>query len=149
MFELIAGPILNIIDKVIPDPAQREAAKLELLKQQQSGEIQQVQAQLSAIIAEAKSADPFTSRARPSFLYVIYIFILSAIPMGFLFAYDPETTKNITTGVGEWLRVLPDELYALFGVGYLGYTGARTLDKRAQLKAGSTPSFGPQLPWQK
>ena len=120
----------KILDKIIPDPAQREAAKLELLKQQQAGNIQEVEAQLSAIIAEAKSDDPWTSRARPSFLYVVYIMILTSIPMGLITVFSPETATAITEGMKAWLAAIPEEVWMLFGAGYLGYTGARSLDKR-------------------
>ena len=124
-------PLVNrVVDKILPDEKAKEAAKIELLKLQGSQEIEQINSQLSAIIAESKSNDPWTSRARPSFLYVIYIFILSSIPMGVLYAVSPETANNITAGVTGWLNAFPDELYTLFGIGYLGYTGARTIDKR-------------------
>lgn len=75
-------PITRIIDKVIPDKEAREKAKLELLKLEGTHEMQMVEARLSAIVAEANSADPWTSRARPGFLYVMYAMILFAIPMG-------------------------------------------------------------------
>ena len=74
----------KIIDKIFPDPEQKAKAQLELLQMQQSGELAMVQTQLSAIIAEASSPDPWTSRARPSFLYVVYILLLWSIPMGVL-----------------------------------------------------------------
>lgn len=120
---------LSIIDKIIPNPKEREAAKLELLKQQQLGNLQEIQASLGAIIAEAQSPDKWTSRARPSFLYVMYILFLTAIPMGILFAFKPEIAEAVTLGVTNWLKALPEELYWLFGTGYLGYTGARSFDK--------------------
>lgn len=135
MIPAILGAILPIIDKIIPDPQARDAAKLELIKQQNSAEMGLVEQQLSAIIAEAKSTDPWTSRARPSFLYVIYTLILASIPMGFLTAYQPDVATNVTVGFKDWLAAIPSDLYWLFGAGYLGYTGARTLDKK--------------LPWQK
>lgn len=120
----------KIIDKVFPDPAQKAAAQLELLRMQQDGELKQVELQMSAILAEAQSADPWTSRARPSFLYVMYFMILAAIPMGGLHAWRPELAVSIAGGMQAWLAALPDELWWLFGAGYLGYTGARTFDKR-------------------
>ena len=129
MWELVVGPITKLIDKLIPDPAAREAAKLELLRQQQNGELEEIKQQMSAIIAEAQSSDPWTSRARPAFLYVIYALILTAIPMGLISAADPAVAERITTGFKGWLAALPPDLITLFGVGYLGYTGARTIDK--------------------
>ena len=59
--------------------------------------------QLSAIISDSKSSDPWTSRARPSFLYVVYTLILSAIPMGVVSAVSPLTAHEIILGFKDWL----------------------------------------------
>jgi hypothetical protein len=123
-------PLLGkVIDSVLPDEKAREKAKLALVQQQDGQEIQLLSVQMSAIVAEAKSSDPYTSRARPSFLYVVYIYVLAAIPMGVVFAVSPETAANVTTGVSSWLESIPDSMWQLFGVGYLGYTAARSVDK--------------------
>lgn len=119
----------KLIDKFIPDPVQRDQAKLQLLQAQRSGELDLYQVTLSAINAEATSADPWTSRARPMFMYVIYILLLAGIPMGLLSALRPEMALHVAEGFKMWLAAIPDSLYALFGVGYLGYTGARTVEK--------------------
>ena len=129
ILESLIGPIASIIDKVIPDKEARARAKLELLELQGTQELQAIQARLSAIVAEANSRDPWTSRARPSFLYVMYALILWALPMGVLAAFDPKAAKNIVLGMTAYLRALPEELYALFGTGYLGYTAARQWGK--------------------
>ena len=121
----IIGPIASLIDKIIPDPKARDAAKLELIKLQGSQELDVLRVQLSAILAEAQSADPWTSRARPSFLYVMYAIILWSIPMGLIAALVPETAANLARGMNAYLNGLPEPLYALFGTGYLGYTFAR------------------------
>ncbi len=129
IIESLIGPIASLIDKIIPDPKARDAAKLELLKQQGSMEMDAIRTQLSAIIAEAQATDPWTSRARPSFLYVMYLMLLWAIPMGLLSAFRPEAASNIATGMNAYLNGLPEPLYALFGTGYLGYTAARQWGK--------------------
>ena len=82
------------------------------------------------MVAEASSPDPWTSRARPAFLYVMYVMILSAIPMGIVYAVDPTIADNVAKGFGTWLTAIPSELYALFGVGYTGYAVMRTYDKK-------------------
>lgn len=125
IIESIIGPIAGLIDKIIPDPKARDAAKLELLKLQNSQDLDLLRNQLSAILAEAQSVDPWTSRARPSFLYVMYIMLLWAIPMGLIAAVRPEAAANIARGMNAYLTGLPEPLYALFGTGYLGYTVAR------------------------
>ncbi len=129
LFEALIGPLTSIIDKVIPDKTAREKAKLELIRLQGSQEMDTIRARLSAIVAEANSADPWTSRARPSFLYVMYAMILWAIPMGLLSAAEPGTARAIASGMNAYLNGLPEPLYALFGTGYLGYTVARQWGK--------------------
>ncbi len=129
LFDSLLAPITHIIDKIIPDPAARAAAKLQLLQLQGSQDMDLLNAQMAAIIAEAKSPDPWTSRARPSFLYIMYIIILCAIPMGLISAVRPETAAAISGGMNSYLRGIPDSLWSLFGTGYLGYTAARQWGK--------------------
>ena len=129
LIESLVGPLASIIDKIIPDKAARERAKLELLKLEGSQELENIQARLSAIVAEAGSNDPWTSRARPSFLYVMYAIILWALPMGLIAAFRPEAARDIAAGMNAYLSGLPEPLYALFGTGYLGYTAARQWGK--------------------
>ena len=127
--ESLIGPLASIIDKIIPDKEARERAKIELVKLEGTQELQAIQARLSAIVAEAGSADPWTSRARPSFLYTMYALLLWALPMGLLAAFRPEAARDIATGMNAYLNGLPEPLYALFGTGYLGYTAARQWGK--------------------
>jgi hypothetical protein len=129
LIEGIIGPIAKLIDKLIPDPQARDQAKLELLRLQGSQEMETLRTQLSAIVAEAQSTDPWTSRARPSFLYVMYALLLWAIPMGLIAAARPEMADAIARGMNAYLAGIPDPLYALFGTGYLGYTAARSWGK--------------------
>lgn len=120
----------KLIDKFIPDPVEKMKAKAELLQMQQNGELKELETRMSAILAEANSKDPWTSRARPSFMYVIYVCILAGIPMGVLHAFYPAIAVGVAEGFKAWLQAIPDTLYTLFGVGYVGYSAARTVDKR-------------------
>jgi hypothetical protein len=119
----------KLIDKLIPDPAARDAAKLELLKQQQAGNLEEIKVGLSAIISDSQSADKWTSRARPTFLYVVYIMILASIPMGFVYAINPHTASDITVGFQAWLKAIPDPFLQLFGVVMTGYIAGRSWEK--------------------
>jgi hypothetical protein len=56
----------KLIDKLWPDPAERDRAKLELLKLQQAGEL----AQIAVNQEEAKSASVFVAGWRPSIGWV-------------------------------------------------------------------------------
>jgi hypothetical protein len=129
LIDAVIGPIGKLLDKIIPDPQARDRAKMELLQLQGSQEMEALKAQLSAILAEAGSNDPWTSRARPSFLYVMYAIILWAIPMGLIAAVAPDMAKGIASGMNAYLGGIPEPLWALFGTGYLGYTAARQWGK--------------------
>ena len=129
LLESLIGPIASIIDKIIPDKEARAKAKLELIRLEGTHELKQIEARLQAIVAEAQSKDPWTSRARPSFLYVMYALILWALPMGVLAAFNPGAACDIAGGMNAYLGGLPEPLYALFGTGYLGYTAARQWGK--------------------
>lgn len=129
ILDQLIGPIASIIDKIIPDKEARAKAKLELIQLEGSQELKLIEARLEAIVAEAQSDDSWTSRARPSFLYVMYCMILWALPMGVLAAFNPATARDIAAGMNAYLNGLPEPLYALFGTGYLGYTAARQWGK--------------------
>lgn len=129
ILDALISPIAGMIDKIIPDPRARDAAKLELLKLQGSQEMDAIKTQMTAIVAEAQSNDPWTSRARPSFLYVMYTMILWAIPMGLIAAVRPDMAKGIADGMNAYLAGIPEPMWALFGTGYLGYTAARSWGK--------------------
>jgi hypothetical protein len=55
--------------------------------------------------------------------------ILWALPIGVLSLIRPEAASAIASAMSAYLRGLPEELYALFGTGYLGYTAARQWGK--------------------
>jgi len=129
VLDVLVGPVTGLLDKLIPDPQARDKAKLELIRLQGTQELQAIETQISAILAEANSRDPWTSRARPSFLYVMYLLLLWSIPMGIISSIRPETAYAITNGMNAYLAGIPEPLYALFGTGYLGYTAARQWGK--------------------
>lgn len=118
----VAGLVKDIIDKFKLSPE----AKLEFDKQIEANkhEIRKIEADLEAklvdsasanIRAETQSSDKYTSRARPTFAYVIMtIFICNFI----VFPLINKPSIN-----------LPDALFWLFGSWMLGYTGARTWEK--------------------
>ena len=75
--------------------------------------------------------DRFIVRARPGFLYVMYVMILAALPVGVIAAFRPDVAARIALGIRDYLAAFPEQLYALFGAGYLGYTAARQWGKIA------------------
>ena len=129
IFDSIIAPVAKLLDRIIPDPEARDRAKLELIKLQGDQEAATIAVQMQAIVVEAQSVDPWTSRARPSFLYMMYTLILWAIPMGLIACFSPRAAADIGGGITAYLNGLPEPLYALFGTGYLGYTVARQWGK--------------------
>ena len=127
----IGGVIDTVADKFFVDADEKMKFKLETMRMQQEGEFKTAEIQLRAILAEANSKDRWTSRARPGFLYVIYVMILAGIPIGVLSVIRPEMAIGIANGMQAWLNAVPETRWQVFGVGYLGYTGARSFwDKR-------------------
>jgi len=53
ILELVAGPVLKIIDKIVPDPQAKRAAQLEFMRLQQQGELAELDADVRARLAAA------------------------------------------------------------------------------------------------
>lgn len=130
----ILGIGTKLIDKLIQDPDAKAQAKLDLLRLQQEGEFKEDELRYQAIVSESGSEDKWTSRARPSFMYVIYIYLLAAIPFGIVGVFYPTESGVMVENMGKWFEAIPGDLYALFGAGFLGYVGARSYDKKNRLQ---------------
>ena len=103
--------------------SERDRAKLELLQLEGSQDLAEIQTRMSAIIAEANSRDPWTSRARPTFLYVIYGVILLSVIGSIIGIWWPAEVFQAAENLSKLLNAVPESLWWLFGAGYLGYTG--------------------------
>ena len=125
-------PILdNVLGKVIPDPEAKAKAQIELALLQQNGELKELETRMSAILAEANSADPWTSRARPSFMYVFYfIIVMMTVVFPVLGIFNQDAMDAFYKNSASGFAAIPEELWWTFGAGYLGYSGARTMEKR-------------------
>jgi len=138
MFESLIGPVADlagdVLKRVLPAEKMSESERAGIESQFKlallAADDRKLQTRMSAIVAEAKSSDPWTSRARPSMLYVIYIMILWSIPMGIISAVSPETAAAIAEGMRASLDAIPEALWAMAGVVMTGYVAARTVDKR-------------------
>jgi len=80
--------------------------------------------------AEASSLDKWTSRARPSFMYVFYFVILVLVFLAPLVGvFKPDWMTAFYTNVALGFQAIPDAMWATFSVGYIGYTAARQYGK--------------------
>jgi len=129
MFPLDA--ILNIggkiLDKVFPDPAQAEQAKLKLLEMQQTGELAQIaadtaeQQELTKRQEADMASDSWLSKnIRPGTL-VFILFVYSAFAM--MSAWDIEVNNNYVELLGQWGMLIMSF-----------YFGGRTLEKIMDMK---------------
>jgi hypothetical protein len=115
--------ILNVggklIDKLIPDPAAQDAARLELLKLQQSGELAAMTAQTDINKVEAANPSVFVSGWRPAIGWVC------ALAMAYQYLARPffAAFYPVLTFPG-----LDDNLWQLM-MGMLGLGGLRTFEK--------------------
>ena len=130
MFPLDA--ILNIggkiLDKVFPDPAQAEQAKLKLLEMQQNGELAQIAADTAEQqeLTKRQQADMASDSAlskniRPATL-VFILFVYSAFAM--MSAWDIEVNNNYVELLGQWGMLIMSF-----------YFGGRTLEKIMDMKS--------------
>ena len=117
----------KILDKVFPDPAQAEQAKLKLLEMQQNGEL----AKLNADVAETHelterlkadmASDSWLSKnIRPMSLVAIFIgYFLFAM----MSAFGLNANEAYVTLLGQW------------GMLIMGaYFGGRTVEKLAEMR---------------
>lgn len=125
----LLGEAFDVIDGLFTSDEEREAAKLKVLQAEMAGRLKELELSMSAIVAEAQSKDPWTSRARPTFLYLIYVMILMCVAGAILGIWWPDRVTTAAQNLTNLLGAIPDSLWWLFGAGYLGYTGARSFDK--------------------
>jgi len=121
--------VLGVMDRIKLSPEKK--AEIEIAMAQNAHEIAKMEIEIESkvletaaknIQAEASSDDRFVSRARPTFLYIIYCVLC--------FNYIALPIIQLFKGMPNLVPIeLPEDLYWLFGAGYLGYTGFRSLDK--------------------
>jgi len=135
--KLISGGISGIfksvadtVDKFITTNDEKQAMILELRKIEARETEAMLNSTSTVMKAEAESKDPWVRRARPTFLYIMYIIIVFKfllLPIFCVALTFAAPDINIKTYVMTFK--LPEEPYWLFGSGYLGYGGARSIDK--------------------
>jgi hypothetical protein len=126
------GALLNIggkiLDKVFPDPAQAEQAKLKLLEMQQNGELAKIaadtaeQQELTARLQADMTSDSWLSKnIRPMTLVFILVVYTSFAGLS---AADIEVNNNYVELLGQWGMLIMSF-----------YFGGRTLEKIMDMKA--------------
>ena len=128
----VINGVISVIDKVIPDPSQKAAAQLAVLQLQQTGQLEQLKADVQASLAqvdvnkvEAESPSLFKSGWRPAVGWIC------AVALGVQFLLNP---------IGSWVAALmghpvqfpPLDLSTLMTLlfGMLGMGAMRSFDKK-------------------
>jgi uncharacterized membrane protein (DUF106 family) len=123
----IVGAGLKILDKVIPDPAEKAKAQLELQKLANEGHLAELQADINEQqeITKRQQADMMSDswlskNIRPMTL----IFILMTYTVfGMMSAWDIEVNNNYVELLGQWGMLIMSF-----------YFGGRTLEKVMEMK---------------
>ena len=126
--DTIVGVGMKLIDKLIPDPAAKAQAQLELAKLAQEGKLAEIQADTAEAQEVTKRAqadmasDSWLSKnIRPMTL----IFILLAYTMfALMSAFGFDANQNFVTLLGNWGMLVMSF-----------YFGGRTLEKIMDMKA--------------
>lgn len=130
ILELVAGPVLKIIDKLVPDANQKAQLQLEAMRMAQAGEFKEIDSQLQRDLAqigvnqaEAQSPDIFRGGWRPAVGWVCVT--------GLLYTYLAQPLLTWASGV--WDVPAPPELdmgdlLILLG-GMLGLGTLRTAER--------------------
>ena len=118
----------KILDKVFPDPAQAEQAKLKLLEMQQNGELAQIAADTAEQQeltkrqqADMASDSTLSKNIRPMTLVFILV-VYSTFAM--MSAFDVEVNNNYVELLGQWGMLIMSF-----------YFGGRTLEKIIDMKS--------------
>lgn len=125
---MILDSVLNIgakiLDRVIPDKAEREKAQAELVKMQLNGELQQLAGQLDINKTEAQHQSVFVAGWRP------FIGWVCGVALCYQFVLRPVITWAVPS-LGYTVAEMPgldDNLWELM-FGMLGLGGLRSYEK--------------------
>jgi hypothetical protein len=113
---------LKIIDKIIPDPAQREEAKRKLFEVQQAGELRELEAAASVVVAEAKSEYSLTSQWRP----ITMLTFTAIVANNYIVAPYLQAMFGWSVTLD-----MPPQLWNLLSIGIGGYIVGRSGEKIA------------------
>lgn len=131
LLQFLIGPVLQAVEKYLPDPQAKAQMQLELLKLQQSSEFKEIDAAVQMASAEsdvnkveAASTDPFVSRWRP------FIGWVCGVGLGVQFLVGPllTWTAGLLGHAVSFPQLDMGTLLTLL-LGMLGLGGMRTVEK--------------------
>ena len=133
MTPFLAGSLIklggDLIDNLFETDAEKANARAKLLQLEQEGRLAQTKLELSVMLAEAKSKDKWTSRARPAFLYVVYLIFILCIFGSIIGIWRPDEVMQAAANMEALFNAIPDQIIWLFGSVMMGYNTLRTVEK--------------------
>ena len=130
---LVGGDIVTKAAEVIDAISGKAETDPELQKLLENSKLEMARIGLAdaegarLLIREAqKSDDAYVRRARPTFLYVMYILLI--------LIYVPPIIRSVVTGEVAVFPEVPEPLFYLFGSAFLGYATLRESGKGGWFK---------------
>ena len=122
---VLAKPIFDLIDKIIPDADAREKAKADVTMLNAKGELDAVLGQITINIEEAKHPSVFVSGWRPAVGWV------GAAALGYAAILEPVLRFCATVGLGYQgaFPVIDTDLTLQVLLGLLGLGAFRSFEK--------------------
>lgn len=123
MFNLLIPAVTTLLDKIIPDPAAKAAAQIELLRLSQAGQLKELESSMTVIAAEANSEHWLVAAWRPITMLTFVVIIANnyiVYPYLSLFFSDAPMLE------------IPQGMWSLLNIGLGGYVVGRTGEKIAK-----------------
>jgi hypothetical protein len=125
--KIAAGPVLEIIDKLVPDADLKSRLKAEITNSLARRDVALIEARRDVVLGELRSDSWITRSWRPALMFLLMIFLL----------FFGLILPLMELGVGRPLQVephldrIPEPLWNLLALGVGGYVGGRTIEKIA------------------
>lgn len=132
-WDVVLAAGMQIVNKLIPDPAARAAAELELFKMKQAGEFREVEAMLTEMQEVTKRAaadmtsDSWLSKNIRPLIMIYFLTLISLMAFGLV--------KRIDDAFLAMVRSFTE-------YGLMFYFGGRTLEKVTSMLAEKIPTKG-------
>ena len=132
-WDVVLAAGMQIVNKLIPDPAARAAAELELFRMKQNGEFREIEAQLQEMQEVTKRAaadmasDSWLSKNIRPLIMAYFLSLISLMAFGLVQRIDDSFLAMVRS-------------FTEFGLMF--YFGGRTIEKVTSMLANKIPSKG-------
>lgn len=132
MLATLIGPIMSILTRIIPDPAQQAEAKAELMNIMIKAQAEEMKAKSQVVIAEAKGESWMQRNWRPVLMFTFIVLIINNFIL---------VPYMIAIGVPVPALALPAEMWTLLTIGVGGYIAGRSGEKIVKEQALNKQKF--------